>query len=87
MFVAAIIIGVVCAYYLGVQAGIYGGAATLVLLLIGAAIPSLAMYAYLIVAVGLVGVCLIGPRLEKSPSNTAVMKGARKILGKLWKKL
>jgi hypothetical protein len=87
MFIAAIIIGVVCAYYLGMQAGIYGGAASLVLLLIGAAIPALSMYAYLLVAVGLIGVCIVGPRLERSPSNTTVMKGARKVLGKLWKKL
>ena len=46
MFIAAIIIGLVCAYYLGLQAGIWGGAAALVLLLVGAAIPALSMYAY-----------------------------------------
>ena len=87
MFIGALIIGVVCAYYLGLQAGILGGAAAAVLLLVAAAIPSLSMYAYGIVAVGIVGVCLIGPRLERSPSNTVVVKGAKKVLGKLWKKL
>ncbi len=83
MLIAAIVCGLVTAYYFGLQAGLYAAAVGAGLSLVAIVIPPWAMWAYAILAIGLIGVCLLGPRfgnpLGQRKSVMAVRVAIKKV--------
>jgi hypothetical protein len=65
MLIAAAIVGLIVAYHLGIRPGVYAAAGSAALFLVAMTVPRWAIWAYAIVGVGVIGVCLIGPKLPK----------------------
>ncbi len=86
MILAALVVGLVTAYYLGVRAGVTAAAAAGGLFLVAAIVPALSTIAYLAVGAGVAGVCVIGPRRERPPSSRRALlwlrMSAQRYLGK-----
>ena len=72
MIFAAIVVGVITAYYLGVRAGGIAAAAASGLFLIAAFFPPLKLIAYALVGVGTAGVCVIGPHHQRPETKKQV---------------
>jgi hypothetical protein len=72
MLIGALIIGLVTAYYFGLQRGMYAAGASAALFLIAAVVPGASLVAYAVVGVGVAGVCLVGPRFQKPGHRTRV---------------
>jgi len=87
MLVAALGIGLLAAYFLGLRPGAYAALATAVVLIGAQLFPGLAMAAYLIVGAGAFGLFTFGPRLRKpTPLETRASRalaGARGLAGRL----
>ncbi len=77
MLIAAVVCGLVTAYYFGLQAGLYAAAIGAGLALVAIVIPPWAMWAYAILAIGLMGVCLLGPRFGKPLGQRKAVKAVR----------
>jgi hypothetical protein len=77
MLIAAIVCGLVTAYYFGVRAGVYAAAAGAALVLVGIVVPPWSKWAYSLLAIGLVGVCLLGPRVGKPLGQRKAVLAAR----------
>ena len=75
MILAAVVVGLLVAYYFGVRAGIYGAAAAGGAFLIAALVPPFAVIAYLAVGAGVLLVCLAGPKLGTPPPQGALRFG------------
>lgn len=75
MLFAALAVGLLAAYYFGVRPGMMAAGATAVLFVLAMIVPGLAVYAYGVVAVGVVGLMWAGPRMRKkgSPSQVAFL--------------
>lgn len=70
MILAAIVIGLITAYYLGLKAGGIAAAGSMLLFVIAQVVPGATMWAYAIVAVGLLALFAFGPKLQKrSPES------------------
>jgi hypothetical protein len=69
MILAAIVIGLLTAYYFGVQAGIWAAAGT-VALMVAALIPGWATYAYVALGVGVAAIVYTGPKLRRPGSQS-----------------
>lgn len=65
MIFAAILVGLLTAYYLGVRAGTIAAAVAGGLFLVAAFVPPLKLIAYALVGVGVAGVCVVGPRHQR----------------------
>ena len=65
MLIAALVIGVLTAYYLGFRPGMYAAGASGMLFLAATVVPQWAIPAYGVVAVGVLALCAIGPRVQK----------------------
>jgi hypothetical protein len=65
MFIAAILVGLLVAYYFGLRPGMVAAGATVGLFLVAAVVPAAATYAYVIVCAGVAGVVLLGPKLKR----------------------
>ncbi len=83
MLIAAIVCGLVTAYYFGLQAGMYAAAAGAGLSLVAVVIPPWAMWSYAIIAIGLIGVCLLGPRFGKPLGQRKAILAVRMTLKKI----
>jgi hypothetical protein len=87
MIFAAIGVGLMTAYYFGVQAGIWAAAGTAGLM-IAAVVPALKVYAYAVLGVGVAGVAYFGPRMRRPGSPAGVLRFgqdlARRYAGKLF---
>jgi hypothetical protein len=79
MVITALVVGVLVAYYFGLDAGAIAAAVTAGLI-IASKVPGFWFIAYGILTVGIIGVCVIGPRMKKE-------KGAFSGLGWVIKKL
>jgi len=77
MLIAAIVCGLVTAYYFGLQAGLYAAVVGAGLSLVAVVVPPWAMWAYSALAVGLIGVCLLGPRFGKPLGNRKAVMAVR----------
>lgn len=86
MLIAALIVGLLTAYYLGLRAGVTAAAVTAGAFLVAAVVPRLATLAYLTVGIGVAAVCLIGPTRPRPPSSRRAILWIRHTLGKYWKK-
>jgi hypothetical protein len=90
MFLAAILVGLLTAYYLGVRAGIVAAATAAGLFLLAALMPPLKLIAYALVAVGVAGVCLVGPHHQRPETKEQVkdlLKWGRRAFGYLKRKV
>ena len=68
MFIAALLVGALVAYYFGLRPGLLAAGATAGLFLLAAVIPGAAAYAYVVVGVGVAGVVVLGPKLKRPDS-------------------
>lgn len=80
MLLTALGIGLLAAYYFGVQAGIWAAAATAGLL-IAALVPALKIYAYVALVVGVGALAYLGPKLRR-PNSAARWIGAGKTIAR-----
>jgi hypothetical protein len=90
MLLAAILVGLLTAYYLGVRAGIVAAAAAAGLFLIAALVPPIKLIAYALVGVGVAGVCLVGPHHQRPETKEQVkdlLKWGRRAFGYLKRKV
>jgi hypothetical protein len=79
VILAAIIVGLVAAYYLGLRAGGLAAAAAALLFLAAQIVPGLALWAYAIVAVGLIGLFAVGPRLPQNRPDVIRFRNGVKV--------
>jgi hypothetical protein len=68
MFIAALLVGALVAYYFGLRPGLVAAGATAGLFLLAAVIPGAAAYAYVVVGAGVAGVVVLGPKLKRPDS-------------------
>lgn len=85
MLVAALIVGVLAAYYLGLRAGAWAAGATAILFMVAMVAPRAAILAYGVVAAGLVGLCWIGPKLKRPADSTRAFGAAKRLASRLWR--
>lgn len=83
MLLAALIIGLIAAYYLGFRAGGIAAAAAAGLFIIAALIPGLSIIAYAAVAVGLVALFTIGPKRQRPPEVVRAVRWLRRMIALL----
>lgn len=76
MLFAAIVVGLITTYYLGVRAGGVAAAAAAALFVIASFYPPLKLVAYALVGIGLAGVCIVGPHYQRPETK----KQARDVL-------
>ena len=69
MLIATIAIGLLAAWHFGFRAGAIAAGATFVLLVAAIAMPGHAIKIYVAVGVGVVGLCLIGPRISRDEAR------------------
>lgn len=93
MLLGALLIGLLTAYYLGLEVGITAAIAAAGLFLAAAVIPVLSVPIYLVVAVFIIGVIWLGPRRARAKDarvqavRTALRRWSRQILGKVWRRM
>jgi hypothetical protein len=85
VLIAAVIVGLLTAYYLGLRAGVTAAAVAGGAFLVAAVVPPLATLAYLAVGIGVAAVCFIGPRRERPPSSRRALMWLRHTAGRYWK--
>ena len=84
MILAALIIGAMSAYYLGLRNGVIAAGVSMVLFVAAAAVPGVSLYVYAAVALGLVGLATVGPKLRPKYGLDARALGAlRTAVGRL----
>jgi len=72
MLVAALVVGVLTAYYFGLRLGLYAAAATAGALFATLVVPGVTWLVYGAVAVTIVGLVYLGPRYGKATGVTGV---------------
>ena len=77
MFIAAILVGLLVAYYFGLRPGMIAAGATVGLFLIAMVVPGAATYAYVLVCAGVAGVVLLGPKLKRPDALASGVGGVR----------
>ncbi len=70
MFIAALLVGGLTAFYFGIRPGAVAAGASLLAFLAAAIVPALALWAYVAVGTGVVGVLAIGPK-RGNPTHAA----------------
>ena len=86
MILAALVAGLVTAYYFGLRPGIAAALITLGLFLAGAIIPGLGLISYVAVGGGLVGVYALGSRRPRDPAIGRALDAGKRLVGRAWKK-
>ena len=81
MLLAAVIVGGLTAYWLGLRAGLWAAGAALLLLVVADWMPLLALPIYLLLAVGVIGVCLVGSRKGRAIDVIPTARWLRATLG------
>lgn len=87
MVIAALVIGVLTAYYLGFRVGMYAAGASAALFFVAMIMPHWALPAYGIVGVGVLAVCLIGPKVQNKTHKQRFMSVARDLATRAFKLL
>jgi hypothetical protein len=77
MLIAALLVGLLTAYYFGVRQGMAAAGATAVLFLVAMVAPHLAIFAYGAVGVGVGVLCIVGPKLRRKGTPAHVTFAAR----------
>lgn len=79
MLLAALVIGLLTAYYFGVRHGIWAAGVAAGLFFVAAVMPPLKIVAYLLVAAGIVAIYAVGPRHGPSPASRTAVAQARRL--------
>lgn len=87
MLIAALVIGVLTAYYLGFRLGMYAAGASALLFFVAMVMPGWALPAYAIVGVGVLALCAIGPKVQKKSHKQRFMSLGRDLLTRAFKLL
>lgn len=87
MLIAAVVIGLVTAYYFGLRSGGIAAAVAGGLFLAALVMPGRALTIYALVGVGLVVVLALGPRYGRPGAKANLLKLVRRTVGQLWRKL
>ncbi len=74
MILAAILVGLLVAYYLGIEKGIAAAGAVAVLFTVSAAFPESKLYVYLVVGGGVAAVSLFGPKFQTEETRRGFAK-------------
>lgn len=69
MIIAAIAVGLLCAYHFGFRAGAVAAGATFALLIASVVMPGSALKIYVAIAAGVIGICLVGPRVSRDEAR------------------
>ncbi len=77
MILAAIVVGLITAYYLGLRAGGIAAGAAAALFLLVALYPPLKFVAYLAIGLGVAAVCIAGPYHQKPETRRQVQNGLK----------
>jgi hypothetical protein len=77
MLIAALLVGLLTAYYFGVRPGMMAAGATAALCLMAMIAPHLAIFAYGAIGVGVGAVCIVGPKLRRKGSPARMTFVAR----------
>jgi hypothetical protein len=77
MLIAALLVGLLTAYYFGLRPGMAAAGATAGLFLVAMVAPHLAIFAYGAVGVGVGVVCIVGPKLRRKGTPAQVTFAAR----------
>lgn len=75
MFLAALLVGLLVAYYFGTRPGMIAGGAAAALFLLAVVVPVVATYAYVVVCAGVAGVVLLGPKLKRPDALASATGG------------
>ncbi|MBT8493048.1 MAG: hypothetical protein KJO07_08315 [Deltaproteobacteria bacterium] len=81
MLITAVVIGLLTAYYFGIRFGVYAAVGSSVVLIAALVVPSIRWTVYGGVALFVVGVVVLGPRIGKPMGNIEAVRYARKGLG------
>jgi len=83
MLIAALVIGLLTAYYFGLKPGGYAAAAAAALFAIAALFPALSIPIYLVVAIALIGILFYGPRTQRPGHRADLLRWLRRVLKQL----
>jgi hypothetical protein len=81
VILATLIVGGITAYWFGLRPGAWAAAATFVLCLAAVFRPDLATAINVLIALGVVVVCLLGPRQERPPDAVRATRWVRGAIG------
>lgn len=81
MIVAALVIGLITAYYFGIRVGGYAAAVAGGLFLLAGLWPSKALLLYAVVGIGFLAVLTIGPRRATPGAKRDLLRGLGKATG------
>ncbi len=87
MIIAALVIGLVTAYYFGLRLGWYAAAVAGGLFLLAMVWPSKALVLYAIAAIGFIAVLWIGPRRQVPGARQDLMRGVGRAAGWIRKRI
>jgi len=85
MLVAALVVGAVTAYYLGLKAGGVAAVVAGALFLVAMVVPGVRWTIYLGVGAALVAICWIGPKLPRRKDSQIALGWAKRLGKRLWK--
>lgn len=80
MFIAALFVGLLTAYYFGLRPGGVAAAVVLALFLLASMVPGASLAAYILVGVGTAGVCMIGPRFAPPAEENSVRRMGKRLI-------
>jgi hypothetical protein len=83
MVLAALIMGLVTAYYFGVRLGVTAAASAFLLFALALVAPAWAFWCYAVAAVGFAGVCALGPRFGNPGAARQVVSVLRYLANRL----
>ncbi len=86
MLIAALVCGLVTAYYFGLRPGVAAAIVAFALFLAGAWIPGLGLISYVAVGGGLAGVYAVGSRRPRDPTIARALHAGKRLAGRAWKK-
>jgi hypothetical protein len=85
MLLAALVVGGLATYYLGVRAGVIAAGASAVLFIVADVVPALAVWVYAIVGVGVLALCAVGPRVQQQSHRQRVSALGRELAGRIYR--
>lgn len=77
MVIAALLVGLLVAYYFGLRPGMMAAGTTAALCLVAMVAPHLAIFAYGAIGVGVGAVCMLGPKLRRKKTPAQMTFAAR----------
>jgi len=86
MILAALVCGLLTAYYFGVRPGAAAAVAVFGVFLAGLIFPPLHIFSYLLVGGGIVAVTAMGARRPRDPTFGRVIDVGKRLVGQIWKR-